>query len=1350
MHAKITLWLVCCYWSLLSAQAQVVSSAPNGTNATGTTEAYWKHVKSLKQRGVTGTSGKLVRYDSPEGQALVVGTPFAEKNDGDNVIISDSTYVFYDIDFKNLRIIVEKGANVSFYNCKFGQDKGMLPGLSPILKAQDAATKLTLRFCDFEGPGNGQSVGAMLLANDSLDEQIGRAAFIDAAYCRTYGHASDGWKLARGTSKYSYFGPTVGSLAAPTVYVDGRSYSEGDYVVTNECKGGGLLSSHVWRANEDTSTKPKFCEKESSEDWQYINPHADFFHVYASEYQLEALGHYINSSVSDPHPDDAQGGVHQIGMNNAIRYDNGTESLRWTAPPVFRGFYVVRDEDRQSNAIDTGLFPKPEPGKDSLWRIEHLRTNAPPKGVIALGNSLFVFDSPRSLDGSVPVEIFKHSKNEKLHENFYKVNEEYFARNGHSSEPTVPEKNTWRIRFSDEGFAPARRDDGSPMEAVIFMVNGQRVLTFAKGDTGPQVADEDLFSVRSVGDDTYALSSTDGTPFYPVRWRGEAELLDDGGSVAENPTGEGDSIRLAEFSRDKAPFDSGAGRKKNQARIPFRATVRNAQNQRVAGTVVEARVVTNGGEPVKTWEAGKADRKDEDWKVIGTTDDQGVVKGNLYTQRHPEYLQREVRIKGNSPVTHQSEHSFGVGHTIIVFAQSNFDQGFKESHNNAPRPPALSEDMVQHYYHKRDRSATNQEKVGSKYIVHWSTGADDDQDVTGWPTAFANVLTQSRPGEKFFVVWHVQEGTAYTDMVNNHGGRLAMVEDTLARYVYADGQDRGGIAGGPWSNNPRREAKQFNEVHFPILFGKYTDGTAVDRPASIPQAGGINYQLEQWIGSWYAIDSLSYSLHDPHQYAVKGVAYNATEYYDPSEKKDKVDFQLQQTESMRKQVRLLPALPHTTDSRGDSIVLPNYLGALNYAIGEFKPETGAFDDTNHPANDTQDGGMMLNALTAHGFLRSAGLTDWPEPKFNRHLRGPDGQWWEWWSTAGPITTTRKHRKEPRPDLPDTGIPGNYPDHYDTLHWTDVVGFQVDGQPAARVKLTDNGRVRIYAPEGDSFANTKEGLARITHGDGGASGHLDNRFDRIAELWKDIAIIHFKGLPGFKEEGEDIDGIALRAQLPPRFVEDAESGTTTDNNDTTAPSVETVQATPTQITVTYSEPVRPRGGGRFIIKNVDGNVTVVDIEATQEGATPGTVEYDGAKVIVRPASPLPAGKYAWRPQDNVLEDVAGNVAQNVKNNYYHPFTISSASARGEASGETMIPGSSSMYPNPSQGAFTVQLPDADGGSVTVRVVSLSGQVLGEVTAQGKRHIPVRVSLPRGTYLVKVVSPNASYVERLIVE
>ena len=1329
MHGKITFFLALCWLSLLSTQAQIAPATnantsqllavADSTDAAGTTQAWWDHVASLKQKGVTGTSGPLTHYSE------LTSGKFAGKQPGEAVVIADGKkHAFYDLDLRDLSVLIRGGSEVAFYNCRFGQSPGMELTNDAPLTAVEEGTKLVLRFCDFVGPGDGSGSGAMLRGPEVWEKQHGKAAFIDAAYCRTWGQASDSWKITHSIARFCYFDPSVATKKMPEKWNATKNYQSGDYVTE-----GTLYTSHVWRAWRTTSEKPSFANKadkftgiKASNGWVYINPHADIFHIYGGRYEVRAEGLFLNSEV-DQIAEPVEG-VAMIGLNNSVRRGEGEENYPIQEGGTIRGSIILRDPERPSFAIHNSIGRK---GVDSeLLKLAHLRIGGLAKRAVYVGGkdretgeelpaSPSILDSLQDLKGiSLQLPQFQQKIIDSTNA--------YFARgNPRSQAPTLVLASQWRVKPTI--YAPADDKNGNRVNAVVYFANGKRVAYVTENQ---EVFDASGYKIKPMAEGEYELTSENGAPFHLVVWRGESTVLAPGQNERTNPLPTAASqVEIAEFSRDKAPFDSGAGRKKNSARIPFKAVVRNAQNQPVSGAVVEGRIVTATGQPVATWE------------VIGTTNRQGEAQGNLYTQRHPEYLQREVRIQGNNQVVDQSENSFGVGHTIVVLAQSNLDQGFMPSHFKTAKPAALSTDMVQHYYHERDDgNKVANPRVGPKYIRRWDTGVSDSVDVTGWPTAFANALTESRPGEKFFVVWHVHEGTGYTDMVGNGGKRIPQVEAALADYVYADGQARGGIVGGAWTHTPGSTGLLFEEAHFPIFFAKRATGDPVTIPSSIDYGARDPYNLDHWIGDWYDLDEITYALQDPHQFGPRGFTLkSATLNAD-----GKLNYWFTKREDIRQSIREMVQNPNATNSLGEKIILPIYMGALNYAIGEVNKSGTGYGDGTHPSDNTPDGGMLFNALIAHGFLRAAGLTDWPEPVFDRHYRHPSGAWWEWWSTAGPITTTRRVREEKRP-TPPAGD--------NALHWTEVVAFQIDKKPATRVEII-NGRVRIYPPTGETFA--PDDLSRISHGDGGASGHLNDGPDRIAELWKDIAIIDFD-LPG-------IDGVALRAQIPPTKAGNATNNEYVDDTpatdpspDTTRPYVETVVATSTEITATYSEPIRQRGFGRVLIKTVPANQTVVDMEVTNEGTTPGTIEYDGAKVIVRPASPLPAGEYAWRPHKNIFEDLAGNFAEDVINNYYHPFTIG-ASARTATDRDKITPEgemlSSSVYPNPNHGQFTVHIPEAEGNRVSISILSLSGQVLSEVQTQGARHIPMRMSLPAGTYIVKIVSPEASYVERLIVE
>jgi uncharacterized protein YjdB len=75
---------------------------------------------------------------------------------------------------------------------------------------------------------------------------------------------------------------------------------------------------------------------------------------------------------------------------------------------------------------------------------------------------------------------------------------------------------------------------------------------------------------------------------------------------------------------------------------------------------------------------------------------------------------------------------------------------------------------------------------------------------------------------------------------------------------------------------------------------------------------------------------------------------------------------------------------------------------------------------------------------------------------------------------------------------------------------------------------------------------------------------------------------------------------------------------------------------------------------------------------------------------------------------------------------------------------------SVFPNPSNGTFTMNMVSGITEAATVRVVNLSGQVVKDFTAT--TNAAVEVSIPRttGMYFVMVSTPSGNYVSKLIVQ
>ena len=130
------------------------------------------------------------------------------------------------------------------------------------------------------------------------------------------------------------------------------------------------------------------------------------------------------------------------------------------------------------------------------------------------------------------------------------------------------------------------------------------------------------------------------------------------------------------------------------------------------------------------------------------------------------------------------------------------------------------------------------------------------------------------------------------------------------------------------------------------------------------------------------------------------------------------------------------------------------------------------------------------------------------PEFDQCLWDPTGAWVEVWSSAGPITTTRLARGE-------AALGAARP------HWTEVMGFQINGLPAENTQIVA-GRARIL-PNAGSFTYADA----VQFGEGGATGMLAYPDDYVAETWKNLPIVDL-GAAG-------LDGVPVRPLADPSVL-----------------------------------------------------------------------------------------------------------------------------------------------------------------------------------------------------------------------
>ncbi len=542
------------------------------------------------------------------------------------------------------------------------------------------------------------------------------------------------------------------------------------------------------------------------------------------------------------------------------------------------------------------------------------------------------------------------------------------------------------------------------------------------------------------------------TPQPPVR----------GGDAPPPPPPVGDAIALRAFSRDRTLFDGGAAFGRAEAEVPLAGTA-------TPGRGVEARAVTEGGLPVTAWSRiaeGGAD---------------GAWSGAIKAPRGPDWMRPQVRLAEAPGVAATGARRFGVGHVIAVWGQSEVHQMLLPNQDNATPEPLLADDMVEIMWHDRERT-------GAAGVLHKRlTRADPHTAAVG---AMANALIAGRPGERFAIVFQVQSGTSFTDLVNDSPGtKRSWADDEAAhRYATADGQHVG-MAAASWFAAPSALGAAYEAALFPLFTGRDAAGDPVAIPGEHSYQGGTaqTVRYDHGFGELYDDEHTRWVPYGPHRFEPDEPLRDAKTKADGTR-----HVKLDNIEKCRRSWRAMAVNPNGTNAKGEAIFLPIAVEPLNYLNGERDPATGLWGDLTHPASDTLDGLGQFGRLTAHACLRSAGLTSWPIPEFDRCAWDPAGAFVEVWSSAGPVTTTRRAR----------GLPPLAKDKSAAqAHWTEAVGFEIDGRPATRAEITPEGRVRVHPREG---AFTKDSV--LTYGAGAATGALDAQADLTARLWMNVPIV----------------------------------------------------------------------------------------------------------------------------------------------------------------------------------------------------------------------------------------------------
>ncbi len=479
-------------------------------------------------------------------------------------------------------------------------------------------------------------------------------------------------------------------------------------------------------------------------------------------------------------------------------------------------------------------------------------------------------------------------------------------------------------------------------------------------------------------------------------------------AATSNPKGEvfepKTAISIADFSRDRSLFDSGAAFGRSAADVALSGTG-------TVGETVQYRLLPEGGTATV-------------WQDLGVIDGAGNWSGEISVDLSPHWIVPEVRIKSEPVTRARTLNRIGVGHVIALWGQSEIVRIRSTAYNVLPPEPLLADDAVQAIWYD-----------GGPIVKHL-TDADPH---TASLAAMANVFLNERPGEKVALVFQAVSGTGFKSLVDDSDtGRLWSEDAAVHAFATADGQYVG-LPSVSWFATPGTFAEEYEEGLFPLFTGKTADGTAVSFPTTISYNGG-SYQADHWFGEFYDPMHSKWVAFGPHRFDIGADMQNATVLGDGSP----------QVNLLNKEQARVSWREMVTNPNADGLFLPLGLEPLTYQNG-VSDGFGGWTDQSHPAPDNDDGAPMFARFVAHAVLQSCGLTSWPMPVFDQAEWEPSGAYVEVWSSAGPVTTPRLVRGE---SALDTSQP----------HWTDVFGWQINGAPAQRAEIAV-GRVRIYPNEG---------------------------------------------------------------------------------------------------------------------------------------------------------------------------------------------------------------------------------------------------------------------------------------------
>ncbi|MBE9640446.1 hypothetical protein [Salipiger mangrovisoli] len=421
---------------------------------------------------------------------------------------------------------------------------------------------------------------------------------------------------------------------------------------------------------------------------------------------------------------------------------------------------------------------------------------------------------------------------------------------------------------------------------------------------------------------------------------------------------------------------------------------------------------------------------------------------------------------------------------VAVWGQSEDERILSQFYDELTPEPLVAQDMVTFWWHDNDSSGA----AGVNSVTLNDATVAGSGVVTAAMVAMGNTFMRQLPGREVVIVMQVMAGTDPRTLMGTAADPARDWQDDWALHAAATAD------GVPvhylwqsWYAAPGSLGADYGESFAAFLFGKALDGSDLvyseASPLDFVAENGIGFPIARTLRDLYGSVPMVIANNGAHRFEIQEDHLSAVIV---------AADQSQQANLVNKE-RCTKSWRALLDNAAFAAHFTAPVLQLNAYANGIDDGDGSWSDSAHPSAWTDEGLNFRARQIAHAILRGAAVTSWAPPVFDMCAWQADGSYVEVWSSAGDVTTLRAAAGDPALD-------DSFP------HWTDVAGWQIDGDPAQRAELV-SGRVRLYPNDGGSFNDATS----ITFGEGGATGMLERPEDFDAALYRDYPIIDL-GLP----------------------------------------------------------------------------------------------------------------------------------------------------------------------------------------------------------------------------------------------